>query len=164
MAKQVKDRAWLKQQLVTALHWDEDVTQGVLGLIINASSPEEVQDITAAYMDNNPAAVCAISDFLEAQNGGEKQQQPQQQQQQQSRQPPRQQQQQQQQRSSAAAGSSYSSSVSAPAQQPAAAKQVEVPQKQQDKWLHLGAQPAAAVEQTPAQAADAAQQVRAQLG
>lgn len=155
MAKQVKDESWLKQQLKEALHWDEDVAVGVLGLIVNAKR-DEVQDITAAYMDNHPVAVCAISDFFDAKEGGkQKKQQPHQQQQ-----PPHQQQGQQQQRSGAGAGSSYSSSVSAAAPQPSAAKQTEAAaSKQQDKWLHLGAQPPAAAEPAPTPAADSVQQV-----
>lgn len=155
-SQQVHDEHWLKQQLVQALHWDDDVAEGVLGLIVNATSPEEVQEVTAAYMDNNPAAVCAISDFLAARQGGKQQQQTQQQPKQQPKQ------QQQQQRSAAgasAASGSYSASVSAEAppvvKQPAAA-----PQPQQDKWLHLGGQPAAAAAgQGSSQAADASAQV-----
>jgi hypothetical protein len=154
MAKQNKDENWLKQQLKEALHWDEDVAAGVLGLIVNAKRDDEVQDITAAYMDNHPVAVCAISDFFDARKGGKQQQtqlQPQQQQ------PPRKQQQQR-----AGAGSSYSSSISSAAPQPSAAKQMDAAASyQQDKWLHLGAQPpAAAAEQAPTPAADSVQQVR----
>lgn len=146
MAAAQKDRAWLKQQLVAALHWDPDVAEGVLGLIINASTPEEVQEITAGYMDNKPEAVCAISDFMEAQQGGKRkgpQQHPQHH--------PQQQQQPQQR-----VGSSGFSVPGARQAEPA-------PSKQQDKWLHLGAPPpppAAAAEQAqPPAAADAAPQV-----
>lgn len=147
MAAAQKDRAWLKQQLVAALHWDPDVAEGVLGLIINASTPEEVQEITAGYMDNNPEAVCAISDFMEAQQGGRRKglQQPQQHPQQHP-----QQRQQPQQR----VGSSGSSV-------PGARQAEPTPSKQQDKWLHLGAPPppVAAEQAQPPAAADAAPQV-----
>jgi hypothetical protein len=169
-AQQVHDEHWLKQQLVKALHWDDDVAEGVLELIVNATKPEEVQEVTAAYMDNNPEAVCAISDFLAARQGGktqqqQSQQQPQQQPKQQQQKPQQQQQQkpqqQQQQRSGAgasAASGSYSASVSAEAppvvKQPAAAAQ-----QQQDKWLHLGGQAPAATGQGSSQAAEAGTQV-----
>lgn len=162
--KQAKDEQWLKQQLVAALHWDDDVAEGVLGLIVNASKPEEVQEITAAYMDNNPVAVCAISDFLSAKRGGKQQPPRQQQQQQQQRQQP-----QQQQRGGQSAGgsSSYSSSVSAPASQQPTAKQqaaeaASSKQQQQEKWLQLGVQqPPATAEQGATPAADVGAQVRA---
>jgi hypothetical protein len=163
--KQAKDEQWLKQQLVAALHWDDDVAEGVLGLIVNASKPEEVQEITAAYMDNNPVAVCAISDFLSAKQGAKQQPPRQQRQQQQQRQQAQPQQQQQRGGQSAGGSSSYSSSVSAPAPQQTVAKQAEAAsskQQQQDKWLQLGAQqPPAAVEQGATQPADVGAQARA---
>jgi hypothetical protein len=143
-AAQKRDRAWLKQQLMAALHWDPDVAEGVLGLILNASKPEEVQEITAAYMDNNPQAVCAISDFMEAKQGGKKPQQAQQQAQHQRQQQPQQH-----------AGSSRTNVPGARQAEPAASKQ-----QQQDKWLHLGTPPQPPAEQAqPPAAADAAPQV-----
>lgn len=165
-ARQLKDEHWLKQQLIAALHWDDDVAKTVVDLIVNAASPAEIEEHTLNFMDNDPRAVCAIADYLEARkgggggSGGSSAKQPQQQQ------PAPRQQQQQQQRAqgsaqAAASSSSYSGSVSAPSSQqpPPAVKQAAAgppSSKQQpgDNWLHLGSQPPAAAAPLAGQTAE----------